>query len=155
MLSSYKSSRSPSHLLMSSCNTAYSKNEIHIGLHKIHIHKNELTHSEMGILRQNAIQTPVKLFKKFCNYIMLHYTTSLNSSANLPSNSRPTYNCNVATEVSVDSKRCRSALPRNVAKMPTDFCETVCKTVRPMLSDRCLSCLSCPVLRLVYCGQTV
>jgi len=28
----------------------------------------------------------------------------------------------------------------------------VCKTVRPMLSDRCLSCLS---VTLVYCGQTV
>ena len=40
---------------------------------------------------------------------------------------------------------------------------TVCKTVGPMLSDRCLSCLSvCPVclsvclsVTLVYCGQTV
>jgi len=29
---------------------------------------------------------------------------------------------------------------------------TVCKTVRPMLSDRCLSCLS---VTLVYCGQTL
>jgi len=29
---------------------------------------------------------------------------------------------------------------------------TVCKTVRPMLLDRCLSCLS---VTLVYCGQTV
>ena len=28
---------------------------------------------------------------------------------------------------------------------------TVCKTVRPMLSDRCLSCLS---VTSVYCGQT-
>jgi len=43
-----------------------------------------------------------------------------------------------------------------------NFWATVCKTVRPMLSDRCLSlCLSvCPVLSvlsvtLVYCGQTV
>ena len=41
------------------------------------------------------------------------------------------------------------------------FWATVCKTVRPMLSDRCLSCLSvlsvCPVclsVTLVYCGQT-
>jgi len=33
-----------------------------------------------------------------------------------------------------------------------DFWETVCKTVRPMLSDHCLSCLS---VTLVYCGQTV
>jgi len=29
---------------------------------------------------------------------------------------------------------------------------TVCKTIRPMLSDRCLSCLS---VTLMYCGQTV
>jgi len=46
------------------------------------------------------------------------------------------------------------------------FWATVCKTVRPMLSERCLSvcpvclsvCLSCPVclsVTLVYCGQTV
>jgi len=35
------------------------------------------------------------------------------------------------------------------------FWTTVCKTVRPMLSDRCLSL--CPVLSvtLVYCGETV
>jgi len=32
------------------------------------------------------------------------------------------------------------------------FWSTVCETVRPMLSDRCLSCLS---VTLVYCGQTV
>jgi len=34
---------------------------------------------------------------------------------------------------------------------------TVCKTVRPMLSDRCLSCHVCPVLSVtfVHCGQTV
>jgi len=30
---------------------------------------------------------------------------------------------------------------------------TVCKTVRPMLSDRCLSCLSCLHVTLVCCGQ--
>jgi len=40
------------------------------------------------------------------------------------------------------------------------FCATVCKPVRPMLSDRCLSCLSgclsvCLSVTLVYCGQTV
>ena len=42
------------------------------------------------------------------------------------------------------------------------FWANVCKTVRPMLSDRCLSvclsvCLSCPVLSVtfVHCGQTV
>jgi len=31
------------------------------------------------------------------------------------------------------------------------FLATVCKTVRPMLSDRCLSCLS---VTLMYCDQT-
>jgi len=36
-----------------------------------------------------------------------------------------------------------------------DFWATVCKTVRPMLSDRCLSLLSCLSVTLVYCGQTV
>ena len=35
------------------------------------------------------------------------------------------------------------------------FWATVCKTVRPMLSDRCLSCQSCLSATLVYCGQTV
>jgi len=32
------------------------------------------------------------------------------------------------------------------------FWATFCKMIRPMLSDRCLSCLS---VTLVYCGQTV
>jgi len=39
----------------------------------------------------------------------------------------------------------------------SSFWETVCKTVRPMLSDRCLSVLSvlsCLSATLVYCGQT-
>jgi len=43
-----------------------------------------------------------------------------------------------------------------------DFWATVCKTVRPVLSDRCLSGLSvlsvlsvCLSVTLVYCGQTV
>ena len=36
------------------------------------------------------------------------------------------------------------------------FRATVCKTVRPMLSDRCLSvCLSVLSVTLVYCGETV
>ena len=36
------------------------------------------------------------------------------------------------------------------------FWATVCKTVRPKLSDSCLSCLSvCLPVTLVYCGQTV
>jgi len=36
--------------------------------------------------------------------------------------------------------------------MLTNFWATVCKTVRPMLSDHCLSCLS---VMLVYCCQMV
>jgi len=40
-----------------------------------------------------------------------------------------------------------------------DFWATVCETVRPLLSDRCLSVclsvLSCLCVTLVYCGQTV
>jgi len=32
---------------------------------------------------------------------------------------------------------------------------TICKTVRPMLSYRCLVCLSVQSVMLVYCGQTV
>jgi len=35
---------------------------------------------------------------------------------------------------------------------PVSFWATVCKTVRPMLSDRCPVC---PVCNVVYCGQTV
>jgi len=35
------------------------------------------------------------------------------------------------------------------------FWATVCKTVHPILSDRCLSVLSCLSVTLVYCGQTV
>jgi len=35
------------------------------------------------------------------------------------------------------------------------FWATVCKTVRPMLSDRCLSGPVCLSVTLVYCGQTV
>jgi len=48
----------------------------------------------------------------------------------------------VSTFVTVTNKqRCR-------------FWATICKTVRPMLSDRCLSvCLSCLPVTLVYCGQ--
>jgi len=38
--------------------------------------------------------------------------------------------------------------------MYTDFCAAVCRTVRPMLSVRCLSVLSCLSVTLVYCGQT-
>jgi len=38
------------------------------------------------------------------------------------------------------------------------FCTTICKTICPLLSDCCLSVLSCPVClpeTLVYCGQMV
>jgi len=38
-----------------------------------------------------------------------------------------------------------------------NFWATVCKTVRPMLSDCCPVCPVCPVLSVmfVHCGQTV
>ena len=40
--------------------------------------------------------------------------------------------------------------------MPIDSWATVCKTVRPVLSDRCLSvCPVCLSVTLTYCGQTV
>jgi len=39
--------------------------------------------------------------------------------------------------------------------MANRFWATVCKTVRPMLSDHCLSCLSVTLVFLLYCGQTV
>jgi len=35
------------------------------------------------------------------------------------------------------------------------FWATICKTVCPVLSDRCPVCLSCLSVTLVYCGQTV
>ena len=38
------------------------------------MNQNESKHSEMGLVRQNPIQGPVKLFKKLCNYV-LHNTT--------------------------------------------------------------------------------
>ena len=37
----------------------------------------------------------------------------------------------------------------------TVFSATICKTLRPMLSNRCLSCMSVLSVTLVYCGQTV
>jgi len=36
------------------------------------MHKNESKHGEMGPVRQNPIQGPAKLLKKFCIYITLH-----------------------------------------------------------------------------------
>jgi len=40
--------------------------------------------------------------------------------------------------------------------LSSGFWATVCKTVRHMLSDRCLSVLSvCLSVTLLYCGQTV
>jgi len=38
---------------------------------------------------------------------------------------------------------------------PIHFWATVCKTVRPMLSDRCPVCLCCLSVTFVHCGQTV
>jgi len=55
----------------------------------------------------------------------------------------------------------RVAGPRTWNDLPSqlhtvaDFWATVCKTVRPMLSDCCPDCLSCLSVTLVYCGQTV
>ena len=46
----------------------------------------------------------------------------------------------------------------NLHNIVTDFWATICKTVRPTLSDPCLSCpvLSlCLSVTLVYCGQRV
>ena len=40
-------------------------------------------------------------------------------------------------------------------KISNNFWATVCKTMHPMLSDRCPACLSCLSVKLVYCGQTV
>ena len=45
-----------------------------------------------------------------------------------------------------------SSQPKRHLDRFSHFWATVCKTVRPMLSDRCLVCLS---VTLVYCGQTV
>ena len=43
-----------------------------------------------------------------------------------------------------------------IATIWSRFWATVCKTVRPMISDRRLSCLSvCLFVTLMYCGQTV
>ena len=42
--------------------------------------------------------------------------------------------------------------PTQVVAIFGNFWATICKTVRPLLSDRCLSVLS---VTLVYCGQTV
>ena len=50
----------------------------------------------------------------------------------------------------------RNQLPEDIVTCTpvNSFWTTVCKTVRPMLTD---CCLSCPVLSvtLIYCGQTV
>jgi len=44
----------------------------------------------------------------------------------------------------------------SMTQISRHFWATVCKTVRTMLSDRCLSvCLSCLSVTLVYCGQPV
>ena len=53
--------------------------------------------------------------------------------------------------------QCREARPRCGGVNRVDFWATVCKTVRPMLSDRCpvCVCLPCLSVTLVHCGQTV
>jgi len=43
----------------------------------------------------------------------------------------------------------------DVYSLHVTFWATVCKTVRPILSDRCPVCLSYLAVTLVYCGQTV
>jgi len=48
-----------------------------------------------------------------------------------------------------------SAHWQHLAEKFLHFWATVCKTVRPMLSVRCLSCLSVLSVTLLYCGQTV
>jgi len=53
---------------------------------------------------------------------------------------------------SPDQRHDKPSLKGIWSRYVTDFWETLCKTVRPMLSVRCLSCLS---VTLVYCGQTV
>jgi len=72
---------------------------------------------------------------------------------------------NSATPTSAAIQQQRLSVPRTIwfttdikttqtaagsSKSVSFFGTTVCKTVRPMLSDRCLSCLS---VTLVYCGQ--
>ena len=49
-----------------------------------------------------------------------------------------------------------AAIHVHVREMPKQrFRATVCKTVRPVLSDRCLSCLSVLSVTFVHRGQTV
>jgi len=54
-----------------------------------------------------------------------------------------TIGIHLATRILAFQTRCFSY-------MPACFWAAVCKTVRPMLSDHCLSCLS---VTLVYCGH--
>ena len=54
----------------------------------------------------------------------------------------------------MSGKRCHATFACN-SQVLGDFWATVCKTVRPMLSVRCLSCLSVLSVTLVYCGQMV
>ena len=50
----------------------------------------------------------------------------------------------------------QSAQPKWQINRFSHFWATVCKTVYPVLSDHCLSCLSvCLSVTLVYCRQTV
>ena len=60
------------------------------------------------------------------------------------------YSCAAIDKISSDSFAIAERLVSFISHFT--FWATVCKTVRPMLSGRCLSVLS---VTLVYCGQTV
>ena len=65
-----------------------------------------------------------------------------------------------STHILVDQLYHKTRSLKWLTKARPIFWTTACKTVRPMLSDRCLSvclsvCLSCLSVTLVYCGQTV
>jgi len=85
--------------------------------------------------------------------LVVHYWTDLQSLHEFR------YYDNIALKRNVSEYfflyACLIFLPHAVNCASFFFWATVCKTVRPMLSDRCLSV--CPVrsVTLVYCGQTV
>ena len=82
------------------------------------------------------------------------------SLCRIPALSRsPFYAVRRACSNELQFTRCDERLPENGAEKktisPAAFRATVCKTVRPVLSDRYLSCLSVLSATLVYCGPTV
>ena len=81
----------------------------------------------MGPVRQ--IQRPVKLFKKLCNYIMPHNNTQSSSSFNLPSNSKPTYNSDVAMEVQNTSITHHEEYQNTKLTSGENFCDSLSNTV--------------------------